>query len=52
MVSIGGGEFGLPQTILSAKNDIEIKAVQCRFWLQVSAPEDLKIAETFLSIER
>lgn len=50
MVSIDGGEFGLPQTILSAKKDIEIKAVQSRFWLQISAPEDLVIAETFLKI--
>ncbi len=50
MVAIPGGEFGLPQTILSAKKDIEIKAVQSRFWLQISAPEDLSIAETFLKI--
>lgn len=51
MVQIPGGEYGLPQTILSAKNDIPIKAVQSRFWLQITAPEDLKIAETFLCIE-
>lgn len=51
MVKIPGGEYGLPQTILSGKFDIPIKAVQSRFWLQITAPEDLKIAETFLSIE-
>ena len=51
MVKIPGGEYGLPQTILSAKKDIPIKAVQSRFWLQITAPEDLKIAETFLSFE-
>ncbi len=50
MVGIAGGEFGLPQTILSAKNDINIKAVQSRFWLQITAPEDLIMAETFLKI--
>lgn len=50
-VAIPGGEYGLPQTILSAKNDFKIKAVQSRFWLQITAPEDLKIAETFLSIK-
>ena len=51
MVKIPGGEYGLPQTILSAKKDFKIKAVQARFWLQISSPEDLKIAETFLSIK-
>ena len=51
MVKIPNGEYGLPQTILSAKNDFKIKAVQARFWLQISAPEDLKTAETFLSIK-
>lgn len=51
MAPIAGGEFGLPQTILSAKDDVAIKAVQSRFWLQITAPEDLKMAETFLSIE-
>ncbi len=50
-VSIPGGEFGLPQTILSAKKNINIKAVQSRFWLQITAPEDLAVAETFLSIK-
>lgn len=51
MVRIPNGEFGLPQTILTAKDDIKIKAVQSRFWLQITSPEDLKIAETFLNIE-
>jgi NDP-sugar pyrophosphorylase family protein len=51
MAQIPGGEYGLPQTILKAKNDIPIKAVQSKFWLQITSPEDLKIAETFLSIE-
>ncbi len=50
-VVIPGGEFGLPQTILSAKDDFKIKAIQARFWLQITAPEDLKVAETFLSIK-
>lgn len=49
-VKIPGGEFGLPQTILSAKKDFNIKAVQSRFWLQITSPEDLKIAETFLNL--
>ena len=52
MVAIPGGEFGLPQTILSAKNDIKIKAIQSRFWLQITAPEDLAMAEQFFEIEK
>ncbi len=51
MVAIPNGEFGLPQTILSAKGKMKIKAVQCRFWLQITAPEDLVMAETFLRME-
>lgn len=51
MVSIAGGEFGLPQTILSFKDEVEIKTVQSRFWLQITAPEDLGLAETFLKIK-
>lgn len=51
MVGIAGGEFGLPQTILSMRNEVNIKAVQSRFWLQITTPEDLKIAETFLRID-
>lgn len=52
MVSIGGGEFGLPQTILSAKKDHEVKVVQAKFWLQVNAPEDLEIAEQYFNIKK
>lgn len=51
MVGIPGGEYGLPQTILSMKDDVKIKAIQSRFLLQITEPEDLKIAETFLSIK-
>lgn len=50
MVGIEGGEVGLPQTILSMKSEQNIKAVQSRFWLQITAPEDLVMAETFLKI--
>lgn len=51
MVSIPGGEVGLPQTILSMKDDVNIKAIQSRFWLQITSPEDLAVAETFLKID-
>ncbi len=51
MVAIPGGEFGLPQTILAAKNKRVIRAVQARFWLQITAPEDLTMAEQFFEVE-
>lgn len=47
MVSIGGGEFGLPQTMLSARNDQVIKAVISTEWFQITNPEDIKDAEIF-----
>lgn len=51
MVAIPGGEYGLPQTILAAKDKRPIRAVQARFWLQITAPEDLRMAEQFFEIE-
>ena len=51
MVKIPNGEYGLPQTILSAKKDLKIKAIKAHFWLQITSPEDLKTAETFLSVK-
>lgn len=50
MVQIPGGEYGLPQTILSMKNNVSIKAVTANFWLQITAPEDLILAEQFLNL--
>jgi dTDP-glucose pyrophosphorylase len=50
MVGIPGGEFGLPQTILSMKKDVSIKAVTANFWLQITAPDDLRMAEQFLNL--
>lgn len=52
MVGIPGGEVGLPQTLLSMKKEYKIKTVQSRFWLQITAPEDLIMAETFLRIDK
>ncbi|MES2059559.1 MAG: nucleotidyltransferase family protein [Patescibacteria group bacterium] len=44
MVEWGNGEYGLPQTILSAK-DKKIKAVPAKFVILVTNPDDLKAAE-------
>jgi glucose-1-phosphate thymidylyltransferase len=52
MISIGGGEYGLPQTILSAKDDIDIHQVVSHGWFQISSPEDIYSAEEFFKINR
>lgn len=46
----GSNEFGLPQTVLVAAHTLNIPVypIQTNFWLQISAPEDLKRAEEFL----
>jgi hypothetical protein len=49
IVPIGGGEFGLPQTILSAKNDVKISSVISTEWFQITAPEDIEAAEKFFA---
>lgn len=50
MIRLPNGEYGLPQTILAMKNDVNIKAVEASFWIQITAPEDLEIAEKHLSL--
>lgn len=47
IVPIGGGEFGLPQTILSARHDVKVSAVVSTEWFQITNPEDIKDAEIF-----
>ncbi len=41
-------EFGLPQTILAMSKDHEVKVVKADFWLKVTDPQDLLIAEEHL----
>ena len=48
MVAINETELGLPQTILSTNE--ELKVIKSRFWLQITTPNDLIIAETLLRI--
>lgn len=52
MVPISDKEFGLPQTILSARNEISIQAVESRTWFQITTPEDLVKAEELFTKER
>jgi NDP-sugar pyrophosphorylase family protein len=46
----GSEEFGLPQTVLAAskKGNIVFSAMESTFWIQITAPEDLKKAEELL----
>ncbi len=50
MVMLPNGEYGLPQTILAMKDVVNIKAVEASFWIQITAPEDLIIAENHLAL--
>jgi NDP-sugar pyrophosphorylase family protein len=49
----GSDEYGLPQTILAASraDEIPLDASEASFWLQMTSPEDIAIAEKVLSQE-
>ena len=47
-VKLAHGEYGLPQTMLTAAKDIPIKGVIMKKWLQINRPEDIKKAENKL----
>lgn len=38
-------EFGLPQTILAMSKTAEVKIVEATFWLKITEPSDLDVAE-------
>ena len=44
-VAIGGGEYGLPQTIVTMRDHHEITVITTEHWLPVGTPEDLERAE-------
>ncbi len=53
MVKLKNDEYGLPQTILSMKNnimknDIKVKIMKADFYIQITNQEDLKNAENIL----
>jgi NDP-sugar pyrophosphorylase family protein len=45
LVSVGNGEFGLPQTLATMAKDYPIKIVKATMWHPIGNPEDLKAAE-------
>lgn len=44
----GEAEVGLPQTMMTAAADIAIHAARATFWIQITAPADLALAERML----
>lgn len=48
LVSIGGGEFGLPQTLAKMADKHNIKVEKATMWHAIGSPEDLKSAEKVL----
>lgn len=48
LVSIGNGEFGLPQTMAKMARDHKIKVEKAEHWHPIGNPDDLKKAEKVL----
>jgi len=48
LVPIGGGEYGLPQTLATMSDKHKIKVVKAGFWHPVTTPEDLAEAEKII----
>lgn len=48
LVPIGGGEFGLPQTLAKMAGEYKIKVEKATAWHAIGSPEDLKSAEKVL----
>ena len=46
----GRDEFGLPQTFLQAANDVPLTVVEASSWINITAPEDLEMAERALGL--
>jgi NDP-sugar pyrophosphorylase family protein len=49
LASIGGGEFGLPQTLAKMARDYKVKVKKARDWFPVGNPEDYKKAEEVIN---
>ncbi len=45
LVPVGGGEFGLPQTLATMTKDYPVKIVKAKHWHPIGHPEDIKSAE-------
>jgi|TARA_Y100000310_G_scaffold345555_1_gene466462 NDP-sugar pyrophosphorylase family protein len=49
LVQIQSGEFGLPQTLVEAAKDFDVKVVEAEWWTKITSPEDIKRVEEMLS---
>jgi NDP-sugar pyrophosphorylase family protein len=49
LVSIGNGEYGLPQTLAQMAKDQKVKVLKATAWHPIGNPEDLKKAEEIIS---
>jgi NDP-sugar pyrophosphorylase family protein len=45
LVAIGGGEFGLPQTLVTMAKDYPVKIIKAKHWHPIGHPEDIESAE-------
>jgi bifunctional UDP-N-acetylglucosamine pyrophosphorylase/glucosamine-1-phosphate N-acetyltransferase len=48
LVPIGGGEFGLPQTLAVMAKDYPVKVVEANHWHPIGCPEDIESAEKLM----
>lgn len=48
LVPVGGGEFGLPQTLASMARDCRVKVERATLWQPIGVPEDLETAEKII----
>jgi len=48
LVSIGGGEYGLPQTIVKMAMNYPVEIEHASFWMPVNTIQDLKQADKYL----
>ncbi len=48
-VTVFGGEYGLPQTILEQKYKYPIKAIETKSWVPINSLEDLEKAKIFFA---
>ena len=52
LFKLKNGEYGLPQTIITASVDIPLKMIRARFWHSNNKPSDLKKAEKIVIVNK
>ena len=50
MISVGNGEYGLPQTLATMTHDHEIALVFATRWRSITTPDDMAHAETLVPV--